>query len=119
MTEEDAEQLMMNLVTNAITAASRLGTEPQTGKRAVVSVRLVVTESNVLFSVTDNGTGPPAEIAESLFQPFVTGSSEGTGLGLSLVDEISKRAGGQVNWRRENDATIFTFEFSNPFLTVA
>lgn len=110
MPEEDAEQMMMNLITNAITAASERGANLSSREQAFVSIDLLVKNGGVKFSVTDSGAGPPVDIADSIFQPFVTGSKEGTGLGLSLVREIAERADGQVQWTRSNGATTFSFE---------
>ena len=117
ISEEDAEQLMMNLITNGITAASQNAAESIDHGKALVSIELQVQGDRVVFSVADSGAGPAPEIAEQMFQPFVTGSKEGTGLGLSLVAEISDRAGGCVKWNRENGMTIFTFETKNEIKT--
>ncbi len=109
MSGEDAEQLMMNLISNGITAASQRTTSSANRGEAFVAIRLSVVGERVTFSVTDSGDGPPAEIENVIFQPFVTGSKEGMGLGLSLVKEISERAVGEVDWRREQGVTIFVF----------
>jgi signal transduction histidine kinase len=106
MSEEDGQQLMMNLISNAIRAASN---QTSSTKHGTVSVELSVNQHAVKFSVTDNGSGPPEKIADTIFEPFVTGSKEGMGLGLSLVHEISTRAGGRVDWDREDDLTTFRF----------
>lgn len=119
MTLEDAEQLMMNLITNAIAAASRVSADGKNETPAMVSIclRRELTDKpephQIVLTVEDTGNGPPKEIKDSLFEPFVTGSKEGTGLGLSLVQEIADRIGGQVGWRRENDRTMFRFEFGS------
>ena len=113
MLEEDAQQLMMNLMANAIRAASEIGSTITPNGRGFVSVELLVEKGCVKFSVTDNGSGPPEKIAASIFDPFVTGSTEGTGLGLSLVHEISERTNGRVSWCRENHQTTFSFESEN------
>ena len=111
MPREDAEQLMMNLISNAIAAAAqRSVTKPVQPPKVEVNLR--VSEGRFLFSVADNGDGPPESIAQSLFQPFVTGKSEGTGLGLFVVKDIADRQGGQVNWNRQQGTTIFTFDSS-------
>jgi PAS domain S-box-containing protein len=47
-------------------------------------------------SVTDTGTGIPAEILPRIFQPFFTtkGKGKGTGLGLPIVQRVAQEAGG-------------------------
>ena len=62
-------------------------------------VRVVAVGSNnrVEISVSDNGAGIPNEIRHDLFQPFVTfGKSDGTGLGLAVVQKIVRDHGGNV-----------------------
>lgn len=108
--EDDAEQLMMNLITNAITAASQKSANENPPQKAFVAIELVAKRGHNRFTVTDNGAGPPEEIADTIFQPFITGSKEGTGLGLSLVQEVSERVNGTVGWKRENGCTTFLFE---------
>ncbi len=110
MSEEDAQQLMMNLITNAIRAAAENSANRKPDEQGFVSVDLTVNRGHVKFLVADNGSGPPDKIARTLFEPFVSGSREGTGLGLSLVKAISNRTNGEVLWRRESDVTTFCFE---------
>lgn len=51
--------------------------------------------------VIDNGPGAPADIAEHLFDPFISGRPEGQGLGLALVDKLVRDMGGIVQYSRE------------------
>ncbi|WP_425229667.1 two-component system sensor histidine kinase NtrB [Sphingomonas sp.] len=51
--------------------------------------------------VHDNGPGAPADIADHLFDPFVSGRPEGQGLGLALVDKLMRDQGGIVQYARE------------------
>lgn len=59
--------------------------------------------------VIDNGPGAPADIAEHLFEPFVSGKAEGRGLGLPLVEKLVRDMGGIVQYAREGvpEATVF------------
>ena len=51
--------------------------------------------------VFDNGPGAPPDIADHLFDPFVSGRREGQGLGLALVDKLTRDMGGIVQYARE------------------
>ncbi|MFZ5746186.1 MAG: two-component system sensor histidine kinase NtrB [Pseudomonadota bacterium] len=53
--------------------------------------------------VMDNGPGAPPDIAEHLFEPFVSGKPEGKGLGLPLVEKLVRDMGGIVQYLREPD----------------
>lgn len=59
--------------------------------------------------VSDNGPGAPVDLAEHLFDPFVSTKREGQGLGLSLVDKLVRDMGGIVQYAREGSppATVF------------
>ena len=51
--------------------------------------------------VIDNGPGAPADIADHLFDPFVSGRREGQGLGLALVDKLVRDMSGIIQYARE------------------
>jgi two-component system nitrogen regulation sensor histidine kinase GlnL len=61
------------------------------------------------ITIADNGPGAPAEIAEHLFDPFVSGSGKGQGLGLTLVEKLVRDMGGIVQYAREGspERTLF------------
>lgn len=61
------------------------------------------------LSILDTGPGAPADIAEHLFEPFVSGKAEGRGLGLALVDKLVRDMGGIVTYAREGEPehTVF------------
>lgn len=64
--------------------------------------------------VMDNGPGAPADIAEHLFEPFVSGKPEGKGLGLPLVEKLVRDMGGIVQYARERDPEVTVFRILLP-----
>uniref|UniRef100_UPI0035CB920B two-component system sensor histidine kinase NtrB n=1 Tax=uncultured Sphingomonas sp. TaxID=158754 RepID=UPI0035CB920B len=64
--------------------------------------------------VIDNGPGPPADIAEHLFDPFISGKPEGQGLGLALVDKLVRDMGGIIQFAREGTPPMTVFRIMLP-----
>jgi signal transduction histidine kinase len=93
--------LFLNLVGNAVEAAGPGGRVELSMKRAGSSWRI---------EVTDSGPGPPPEVADRLFEPFVTSKEGGVGLGLAVAQQVARAHGGQVSWRREADRTCFRID---------
>ncbi|PWJ83747.1 phospho-acceptor domain-containing protein [Pseudaminobacter salicylatoxidans] len=86
----EMEQVVFNLVRNAIEAAGYAGS----GGRVTIQLRRDV--SHILLEVTDNGPGVPEELRPRLFTPFTTTRPDGTGLGLALSQRLVERAGGEI-----------------------
>jgi signal transduction histidine kinase len=93
--------LFGNVIGNAVEAAGP-------GGEVVVSVS--GTQGRVSIEVTDTGAGPPAEIAERLFEPFVTGKEQGIGLGLAVAKQAASAHGGRISWERREGRTVFRIE---------
>jgi nitrogen-specific signal transduction histidine kinase len=49
-----------------------------------------------MIDVDDDGPGVPVELADTIFDPYVTTKTEGTGLGLAIVKKIVVEHGGSV-----------------------
>ena len=92
---------ILNLTLNAIEAA---------GAEGIVALNVTVADGQVIFSVTDTGPGPPAAIAATMFEPFITSKPEGVGLGLAQAQQVAEWHGGSLTWQREADTTCFRFE---------
>jgi PAS domain S-box-containing protein len=81
------QQVLVNLVKNAMHAMTRGGTLTlQTGAGA----------DDVWVSVTDTGGGIPQEQINRIFEPFFTTKKRGTGLGLMIVQRIVRAHGGRI-----------------------
>jgi len=57
--------------------------------------------------VEDNGPGIPAELMETIFYPLVTGRPTGTGLGLTIAQDLVSRNGGLIEFTSEPGRTVF------------
>jgi two-component system sensor histidine kinase HydH len=80
-----------NLVLNAIRHA------PRDGKVVVRARRIATPEGKSLrLVVIDNGPGVPAADRERIFEPFVTGRPDGSGLGLAVAREVATAHGGRA-----------------------
>lgn len=101
------QQVVLNLVRNGVEAmASSPRRELRIGSRAADAGFLEV-------HVADTGPGIAAEVADRLFQPFVTGKADGMGVGLSISRNIVEAHGGRL-WASGNDDGGATFHFSLP-----
>ena len=78
-----------NLLRNAFEAVA-----PESGR---VRVAALGSDYRVEISISDNGPGIPEGIRDEIFQPFVTlGKSDGTGLGLAVVQKVVRDHRGDV-----------------------
>lgn len=101
------EQVLLNLARNAMQAME--GVEaPQ--RRLAIQALWSEASQRVVFSVEDQGSGIPAEVAQQLFTPFFTTKHEGMGLGLSMCRTVLEQHGGELRHQANVPrGTVFTF----------
>ena len=102
--EELLSQVWLNLIDNAVKFT------PEGG---CVDIRLQESESNVLFSIRDDGYGISEEMQRHIFEKFYQGDDShavpGNGLGLSIARRIVTLHGGEIRCKSEEGAgTEFT-----------
>jgi two-component system sensor kinase FixL len=98
------QQVLLNLMRNAVDAMV------DADRRELVVSSTALPDDTVEIAVADTGPGIATEIAEQLFQPFVTTKREGMGVGLSISRTIIDGHGGRI-WAEANPGggTVFRF----------
>jgi two-component system sensor kinase FixL len=86
------EQVLLNLLRNAMDAMAAANTE----HRSIVVAAQRNSSRAVEISVTDSGPGVAAEVADTIFKPFVTTKAFGMGMGLSISHSIIESHGGSL-----------------------
>ena len=86
-------QVFLNLLKNAAEACGTTGGTIRLHTFYDMSLRLrrkdgTANKLPLQIEITDDGPGIPPEIANDIFEPFVSGRENGTGLGLALVSKI-------------------------------
>jgi PAS domain S-box-containing protein len=87
------EQVILNLVRNAVEAMSEAKT---TNPHLIVRTELQ-SKSTVIVSIIDNGPGLPNEDFSTLFKPYITSKKMGTGMGLAISRTIVEAHGGKLS----------------------
>jgi two-component system sensor histidine kinase HydH len=82
-------QALVNLVINAIQAVEQKGS-------VTASATADPTSGIASITVRDTGPGLPAEREGAIFEPFFTTKSDGSGLGLWIVQQIVVAHGGMI-----------------------
>jgi signal transduction histidine kinase len=93
-----ASQVIATLLDNALSHGA-----------GTVTIRTSRTRRSVVVEVRDEGSGVPAELAPRIFERSVSGSPNGTGLGLALARTIAAADGGQVVLVRPRPAVFALF----------
>jgi two-component system, NtrC family, nitrogen regulation sensor histidine kinase NtrY len=98
------EQVLINLVKNAIEAVAHDGTG---------AIRIILRRKNhqTIILVSDNGPGIDAETLPRIFVPFFTTKPKGSGIGLSLSRQIMKIHNGTIKVQSSEKGSVFVMEW--------
>ncbi len=104
-------QVILNLLKNAA-QANLMGGKIEIRSFFEHSLRLRAASGEdvalpIHVEIIDDGPGLPAEIADEIFDPFVSGRENGTGLGLALVSKIIAANDGWISVETAPGRTVF------------
>ncbi|AXI01624.1 sensor histidine kinase [Aquirhabdus parva] len=102
---QDVQTILRNAISNAIRYT------PEGGQ---VDIRIYGEEALAVIEVTDSGLGIPESDLLRVFDPFYRALGQndaGSGLGLTIIQEIAQRYGGQVTLHNRPDQGGLRFEF--------
>jgi len=103
----EVEQVILNLLNNAIQALANSGTLQRR-----IAIEAIRTGKSVHLSVSDNGPGVLAEFKPQLFELLSTTKKTGMGLGLWLCKHIITRCGGSIRYEEAiSGGAKFAIEF--------
>jgi two-component system sensor histidine kinase DctS len=98
------EQVLLNLVRNGMEA---MATSP--ADQRVLDLSLEAIHGTVCVRVADRGCGIAPDLADRLFDPFVSTKAEGMGMGLNICRSIVELHKGRLSHApREGGGTVFT-----------
>jgi hypothetical protein len=97
----ELQQVLLNLITNAVQAVSSL----PTGRARKILIVTSRADGQAVLRVRDTGPGVPSQHAPHLFTPFFTTKApgQGTGLGLSLSYGLVQAHGGVLSYEPPQD----------------
>ena len=98
------QQVLINLMRNAVEAMAA------SDRRELEVSTCLLDDETIEIAVADSGPGLPSEVADHLFEPFVSTKRNGMGLGLSICRSIVEAHGGRL-WANPgpDGGTIFCF----------
>lgn len=101
-------QALWNLVRNAMEAGARnLVLRTRAEHHALIGERTC--KLALRMEIEDDGLGVPEALAERIFLPLVSGRAEGSGLGLTLAQQVAHEHGGALSYRSRPGQTVFVF----------
>jgi PAS domain S-box-containing protein len=98
------QQVLVNLIMNAIEAASS-----GTNGRPEILIRSARNRDGVLVQVQDSGPGVEPALVDRIFEPFFTTKPKGIGMGLSISYSIIESHGGQLSLESASQGALFQF----------
>jgi PAS domain S-box-containing protein len=81
------KEALLNIIKNANQATDR----------GIITIKTCLKKRDAVIEITDTGTGISSDECSSIFNPFFTTKSQGTGLGLAVTHKIIQEHGGRID----------------------
>ena len=89
-------QMLVSALSNLAMNAMQAMKESEKKDAAKIEVSISPHDNDVRISIKDNGPGIPEDVQQQIFDPFYTTRTQGTGLGLAVVQAVAKAHGGFI-----------------------
>lgn len=99
---DEIRQVLINIIFNAIDVLSQYRDDPQIEIKG-----FFVNDTHIKIEISNNGPIIPDNLLKTIFEPFVTTKTLGTGLGLFVCREIIEKHKGILACSSESDKTSF------------
>ncbi len=102
-------QVFINILKNSVEAIPK-------NKEGIISINEKLKNNQIIITIKDNGEGMNKEVLDKIKEPFYTTKSKGTGLGVSLSNQIIKAHEGALNYEskeKEYTKVIITLPVKN------
>ncbi|WLR54001.1 histidine kinase N-terminal domain-containing protein [Mesobacillus subterraneus] len=99
---DEIRQVLINIIFNAIDVLSQYRDDPQIEIKG-----FFVNDTHIKIEISNNGPIIPDNLLKTIFEPFVTTKTLGTGLGLFVCREIIEKHKGILACSSEPDKTSF------------
>ena len=95
-------QVFINLLKNSVEAIPK-------NKKGTITIKEKLKDNQIIITIKDNGSGMSKDLLNKIKEPFYTTKPKGTGLGVSLSEEIIKAHNGTLNYEsKEGEYTNVT-----------
>jgi two-component system nitrogen regulation sensor histidine kinase GlnL len=107
----DRDQMVQALLNVALNALQAVGDDGRIVFRTRVQSNFVIGGQQHrlvdTIEIEDNGPGVPEDLQENIFFPLVTNKPEGSGIGLTIAQELVSGNGGLLEYESQPKATVF------------
>lgn len=100
---DEIRQVLINIIFNAIDVLNTYNTNP-----CIEINSHYINHSHIKLEIANNGPMIPKHLVQSIFEPFVTTKTLGTGLGLFVCKEIIEKHKGVLACETQAKLTVFS-----------